>query len=258
MTRSIRKCSHGPEPFPTIQHNVVSSIEGLSQYSPWTQDFEIDLDNLCLPITVSIGLQCNDMSKTSREKLGAYFPVESFDLDGIHFSEPVRDRSKQNPTYYAHAIGTSLELQKNNDDKPENPAKYSILSTDINDGHCKDCISAVLKPLTFRFNTSEVNITQCLPVLFGDGISNNQLEAVVHSSSRASFSIPDECLPLPRHWKKASNVQQNDTSLVWVILDVKEGSGSTAQATLDIKGADRTRVLSVYYALERRVDEFFG
>ncbi|KAF9115234.1 hypothetical protein BGX27_008468 [Mortierella sp. AM989] len=261
MSTITEGCPHRPYPSSTNRHNyVVSSLAGLSQHAPWIQDTEVDLQSLCLPLKITLGLQYDDVSKTSRNKLTAYFPVESSSLDVIHFSDSVRVPSKQNPAYYTQAVAALREPYRSDDDLGDLTRRLHLSSYEQYE-ECRDCASAAFKPLVFEIDTTEIKVVQCLPALLGDGISHDRLKTLVHSTFRASLCIPDECLLKTKTvglQGKSPILAQSDYSLVWVLLDVEVKSDPIVQASVDIKGADRSRVKAVYYALEKRISELFG
>ncbi|KAF8978273.1 hypothetical protein BGZ46_006640 [Entomortierella lignicola] len=236
---------------------------GLSPHVPWTQDIEIDLQRLCLPLNVTLGLQFDDMSKTSRDRLKEYFDVESLILDAIHFSEPVRDRAKQNPAYYSQAITALRDDRKTRDESEKSTRRlfFSLNKQENTENDCKECDSVAFKSLIFDIDTTEIKAAQCLPALLGDAIPQDRLNALVNSSIRASLCISTECLPrtgTTRFLENKPILTQCDSSLVWVMLHVKEKSGSIVQASIDIKGVDQARALIVYHGLKKRVHDLFG
>ncbi|KAG0000282.1 hypothetical protein BGZ79_006102 [Entomortierella chlamydospora] len=264
LSTNPKTCLHMSEPTSTQNSDVTSSLEGLSPQAPWTQDIEIDMQNFSLPLTITLGLQFDDFSKTSKDnKLRGYFPVESLDLDVIHFSEPVRDRVKQNPAYYTQALAALRDVRKSESDSGNLIERLptSAHKQEREREECKECARVAIKPLVFDIDTTEIKVAQCLPALLGDGVSHDRVKTLVHSSNRASLSIPDECLPMikpTRLIRKAPALTQCDASLVWLMLEVKESTGSVVQASIDIRGVDHTRVLAVYHALEKRIFELFG
>ncbi|KAF9344327.1 hypothetical protein BGX26_004523, partial [Mortierella sp. AD094] len=263
LSTSSKNCPHVSKPTSTQNCDVMSSLEELSPQAPWTQDIEIDVQSFCLPLTITLGLQFDDCSKTSKDKLTGYFAVETLDLDVIHFSEPVRDRAKQNPIYYTQAMAALRDPHKN-ESISGNLIERVLLPPHKQEGECEECKESArvaIKPLVFDIDTTEIKVAQCLPALLGDGISHDRVKTLVHSSSRASLSISDECLPMIRPTRligKAPALTQCDASLVWLMLEAKERTSSVVQASIDIKGVDHSRVLAVYHALEKRIFELFG
>ncbi|KAF9169466.1 hypothetical protein BGX21_010346 [Mortierella sp. AD011] len=264
LSTSPKTCPHMPESTSTQNSDVTSSLEGLSPQAPWAQDIEIDMQSFSLPLTITLGLQFDDFSKTSKDnRLRGYFPVESLDLDVIHFSEPVRDRVKQNPAYYTQALAVLRDVRKSEGDPGKLIERLPISTHKQEKGReeCKECARMPIRPLVFDIDTMEIKIAQCLPALLGDGVSHDRVKNLVHSSNRASLSIPDECLPMikpTRLIRKPPVLTQCDASLVWLMLEVKESTGSIVQVSINIRGVDHTRVLAVYHALEKRVFELFG
>ncbi|KAF9203642.1 hypothetical protein BGZ49_006187, partial [Haplosporangium sp. Z 27] len=263
MATSAKTCSHKSY-LVTIQHqNIISNLAGLSPHVPWTQDIEIDLQRLCLPLNVTLGLQFDDMSKTSKDRLKEYFDVESLVLDAIHFSEPVRDRAKQNPAYHSQAITALRDDRKTRDESEKSTRRlfFSPNKQENTENDCKECDSVAFKSLIFDIDTTEIKAAQCLPALLGDAIPQDRLNALVNSSIRASLCISTECLPrtgTTRFLENKPILTQCDSGLVWVMLHVKEKSGSIVQASIDIKGVDQARALIVYHGLKKRVHDLFG
>ncbi|KAF8937231.1 hypothetical protein BGZ58_003053 [Dissophora ornata] len=272
-----KSCPHGWSPKIGQHCDTTLGLAGLSPSAAWIHDIDIDLHRFRLPLAVIVGLQFDERDKQSNgSQFGAYFMVESVELDVIHFSEPVRDRSKQKYSSVYHALPTMAhfgDLQNvNNKDYPGDSKSRIYRPPLDHDDTCAECADASARsstnvaprPLVFEIDTKEIQVAQCLPALLGDGITQDQVMALVHSAFQASLYVLEEFLPRPRtrtgfQSEKPVTLVQDDSGIVWLTMDVKEAvSGSNTQVSIEIMGADPRRILAVHRALEKRVEDLFG
>ncbi|KAF9988153.1 hypothetical protein BGZ75_009927 [Mortierella antarctica] len=221
-------CQHG---FTSSNHDfcsqVVTSLEGLSQHSSWSEDIEIPLHSrLRLPLKVTLGLQYNEYQDLPpqpcepRSKTSAYFEVESLELDAIHFAEPIPDaagRALPTPQRYTMDFSKTLHSEDTTTAPkdsfrqlfwpaaPESPKHLLECDECTQDNHMAVGTSRTLSlpPLEFELNTDEIKVAQLLPALIGDGRllqeqqhqPNRNVTALVQSAFRAGLHIPEACLP---------------------------------------------------------------
>lgn len=280
--RTNKKCPHRKNSESGRHNEVFASLADLSPHTPWTRDFDIDLQSLDLPLTITLGLQLHEEKHKSADNLvSAYFYVESFDLDAIHFAEPVRDPPKGFTSFSTYASSTRTQALGGGGGGETNRSQDSIRRMyrplSEHDNECQECVQELtesnLKPIAFVIDTQEIQAAQCLPALLGDGVPSDRMMALVQSAFRGSLYLPEECLPrtaeveasstsgLP--WQQTAGLalaSQPDIGKVWVTMETKDNTGSTnsiVSATLSVKGLDPKRIRIVYRALERRVAELF-
>lgn len=253
MTSGNSPCQHGFTPSnQDFYSQVVTSLEGLSQHSSWSEDIEIHLDSrMRLPLKVTLGLQYTESEDQQRRpseprsKTAAYFEVESLDLDAIHFAEPIPDAAgRALRTSHIHTLVYSRMLHSENTTTTLKdsfrqlfwPAALEspnhLLECDADEGphgnHMAVGTSRTLSlpPLEFELNTDEIKVEQLLPALLGDGrlLQEQQqrpyhnVTALVQSAFRAGLSIPEACLPT-RHQDVAVDVNRGHQRTV---LDRKQ------------------------------------
>lgn len=256
---------------------VFASLADLTPQTTWTRDFDVDLQILDLPLTITVGLQLNEDGKQIHNPASAYFDVESFDLDVIHFAEPIRDPPKNLTYFHTHAPVRSLAMSGEASRLQDSISRLYRPSNE-QDAECEECAleltESILKPIAFHVNTEEIQIAQCLPALLGDGLSSDRIMLLVQSSLRGSFYIPEECLPRKSEpGGSALSLQQSTLTLaqpeigkVWVTMEIKDtntgdtntgATSSIVQATVSVKGPDPRRTNIVYRMLQRRVTELF-
>ncbi|KAF9984675.1 hypothetical protein BGZ65_012894 [Modicella reniformis] len=286
--RTHRSCPHGVvvSSEPERHYEIFASLTGLSPQTTWTRDIDIDLQSLLdLPLTITLGLQLNEDDDkrdnhhhNNNDNSSAYFYVESFDLDAIHFAEPVQeDRFKFHLAYYPTCAMTGHSIINNDNNTSSSDHRSQEQGGDI---ECKECASATeqaQQPIAFDIDTQEIQVAQCLPALLGDAIPNDRMMTLVQSSFRASLYIPDECLlktmtttTISSRSSKAtqsspSALTQTDGGVVWVTMEtrIKDTTESTnsservVQAWLNVKGPDPRRTMVVYKALRGRVADLF-
>ncbi|KAK3818372.1 MAG: hypothetical protein J3Q66DRAFT_172115 [Benniella sp.] len=273
-----KKCPHRNNSESGRHNEVIAGLADLSPHTPWTRDFDIDLQTLDLPLTITLGLQLNEEHKSTDNPVSAYFYVESFDLDAIHFAEPVRDRSKHFTSFPVYASARPQALGGSGETGGSLDSIHRIYRPLNEDGNeCQECVrelsETILHPIAFVIDTQEIQVAQCLPALLGEGVPSDRMMALVQSSFRGCLFLPEECLPkttgiavstssgLP--WQKSPGLalaSQPDIGKVWVTMETKDNTGSTnsiISATVSVKGLDSNRTRIVYRALERRVAELF-
>ncbi|KAF9947384.1 hypothetical protein BGZ70_002703 [Mortierella alpina] len=228
MTSEYSICRHGFTPAGLSFHSqIVTSLEGLSQHSSWSEDIEIHLHSrLHLPLKVTLGLQyseCQDLPRQQSEPRGktlAYFEVETLELDAIHFAEPISDTAGRTlPKSHIHPMGFSRTLHSEDTTStlkdsfrqlfwpaaPESPKHLLDCDGCMQDNHMAVGTSRTLSlpPLEFELNTDEIKIEQVLPALLGDGRLlqeqkqplHRSVTALVQNAFRAGLHIPEACLP---------------------------------------------------------------
>ncbi|KAG0307309.1 hypothetical protein BGZ98_000590 [Dissophora globulifera] len=280
MYASGKACPHSPAANMQQHQEVITSLAGLAPQVAWAQDVNIDLHRFSLPLTLTVGLQLDETdTRSAGSRFAAYFAIESFVLDVIHFSEPVRDPTRQQ--FSAFLAQTMVQLRQ-----PVKIATDAEVASDLSskiyrlsdarDNACEECMKEGsarmeylgVKPLVFKIDTSQIQVAQCLPALLGDGMAQDRAAAIVQSAYHASISVPEAHLPMSearvslQTERKQANLLQSDTSIVWLILSTKEGQGrqekETVQVTVVVKGSDPRRTGAVHRALERRIEELFG
>ncbi|KAG0262513.1 hypothetical protein BG011_010096 [Mortierella polycephala] len=200
-------------------HQVVCSLADFSRHSPWVTEVNIDLQNSLLPLTTTLGLQYNEQDKQSQNRFVTHFIIERLELDAIHFAEPVPQQVRAQYAEYNQATSR-----------------------------------ADLTPLELDIDTEEIQMTQCLPALLSDCISQDRIMAFVQSSIRACLSVPEECFLR----NETNAVVPAKASFVWLVLEEKEKSGSMVKACIHVRGPDPQRVRLVHQAVQRRIDMLFG
>ncbi|KAF9084780.1 hypothetical protein BGX23_010245 [Mortierella sp. AD031] len=207
MASKVESCPHGKiihGQNSRTHHQTFASLRTLTRQTPWTLDIELDRQMLkSLPLQVSIGLQfrelCDSRTTVSPEGevedgFGAYFVVDSLELDALHFVEAVEDPAKQSLPALLHMglsttaiTSTSAATTTTTPMQVDHPRFNATITTSDSDHKDKDrkgkehegCMQCkvekgntsvnALLPIEFEIDTVLIGLQQCLPALLGDG-----------------------------------------------------------------------------------------
>ncbi|KAG0206202.1 hypothetical protein BGX33_007514 [Mortierella sp. NVP41] len=207
MASKVESCPHGKiihGQNSRTHHQTFANLRTLTRQTPWTLDIELDRQMLkSLPLQVSIGLQfrelCDSRTTVSPEGevedgFGAYFVVDSLELDALHFVEAVEDPAKQSLPALLHMglsttaiTSTSAATTTTTPMQVDHPRFNATITTSDRDHKDKDrkgkehegCMQCkvekgntsvnALLPIEFEIDTVLINLQQCLPALLGDG-----------------------------------------------------------------------------------------
>ncbi|KAG0050395.1 hypothetical protein BGZ83_004819 [Gryganskiella cystojenkinii] len=252
-------CSHGKTLSPSLQREVFVSLTGLSRKNPLTQEIELDVPRMRLPIKMDVGLHYHEELTVGKSRFSTYFFIESFELDALHFAEPSRETFPG--MHSSHNIPSSADQQTLAKQSSHAIVRELVDSCQL----CKDASGRESRePLAFTFETTEIQLAQCLSAVLGDCLPEERTRTLIQSAMRAAVIIPDSCLsyavadsPHANTNTNAFNMNDDAHTTVWIQLEEKAHRDTFIEASMQVRGADPMRVAVVHRALKERLAMLF-
>ncbi|KAG0328069.1 hypothetical protein BG004_002610, partial [Podila humilis] len=288
LTPATSLCLHDKpsqaNPTGGIYQEVFSSLDMLSSGCPWTQDLEIDLNKMQLPLQMSVGIYYQEpaASKTAdttaegriqnsayqhHSPLAAHFFIFDMELDVLHFVEPVLNKEKRRALQPPASSATAAAMAEN--------SAAGFLSRD--GGKCQRCDDELTRAmrtmplwpkLNIRIDTAEVPLQQYLSALLVEGWTKENASGIIQDSHKAVMTLLPISLPRsPERGEGTMNVQQarsggtidqDEQRMVWVLLDEEENKESdVVSCVVQVRGHDPKLVMAVFLALQKRTKLMF-